>query len=150
MIDEAALDDGRTPGVLALNNGNSDESGQDLHFCSFPWASMNSKVCECKEGQDNCFIVPSITVQKLAGMFGDGQIDMVKMDCEGCEFKSLPALAEPDISKRVMCLAGELHLPDKNLEEIACRWDRGRQVSKCRRSEKNSDDVECGVELSCP
>ena len=40
------------------------------------------------------------------------------MDCEGCEFKSLPALDKPEISKRVRRLAGELHLPDKKLEDL--------------------------------
>merc|ERR1719506_2047589 len=67
---------------------------------------------------------------------------MVKMDCEGCEAKSLPVLAKDTVSPRVRRLAGELHLPDQNLEEIACRWDHGRLLSKC-------GDGECGLELSC-
>ena len=34
-------------------------------------------------GEDNCHIVPSSTVENLAGMFGTDPIAMVKMDCEG-------------------------------------------------------------------
>jgi len=150
-IDQADWDANKgTPGVLALNSGSSDAPGENLHFCSYPWASMNSKMCECKEGDENCIIVPSTTVDDLAAMFGSQPISMVKMDCEGCEFKSLPALAKPHISERVRRLAGELHIPDKNLEELACRWDHGRLMTKCQFSAQNPEDVECDVKLSCP
>jgi len=151
-IDQASLHDKKgPPGVVALNSGSSDVAGKDLHVCSYPWSSMNSKVCDCPEGEDNCVIVPSTTVDTLASMFGnDYPIAMVKMDCEGCEFKSLPALAEPGISKRVRRLAGELHIPDQNLEELACRWNAGKLMSKCQFSKQNKEDVECGVKLDCP
>jgi len=138
------------PGVLALNSGSSDTPGENLHFCSYPESSMNSKMCDCKEGEENCIIVPSTTVDDLADMFGSQPISMVKMDCEGCEFKSLPALAKPKIAERVRRLAGELHIPDKNLEELACRWDNGRLMSKCQFSKENPENVECDVKLSCP
>jgi len=149
-IDQANWDANKgTPGVLALNSGSSDVAGENLHFCSYPWSSMNSKMCDCPEGEDNCHIVPSVAVNDLVAMFGSDPIAMVKMDCEGCEFKSLPALGKKDISKRVRRLAGELHLPDKNLEEIACRWDDGRLLTKCQQGQKGKDDIECGVKLSC-
>jgi len=151
VLDESAMREKKgTPGVLALNSGSADVANQDLHFCSYPWSSMNSKVCDCPAGEDNCHIVPSVTVDHLASMFGTQPIALVKMDCEGCEFKSLPALAMPEIATRVRRLAGELHLPDKTVEELACRWDHGRLLSKCQRSEKNSEDIECNVKLSCP
>lgn len=138
------------PGVLALNEGSSDVPGQSLHFCSYPQSSMNSKMCDCREGEENCVIIPSITVDNLADMFGKQPISMVKMDCEGCEFKSLPALAQTHISTRVRRLAGELHIPDKTVEDLACRWDNGRLVTKCQFSPINQKDVECDVKLSCP
>lgn len=137
-------------GVLALNEGSSDLPGQSLHFCSYPQSSMNSKMCDCKEGEENCVIIPSITVDNLADMFGNQPISMVKMDCEGCEFKSLPALAQTHISTRVRRLAGELHIPDKTVEDLACRWDHGRLVTKCQFSPINQKDVECDVKLTCP
>jgi FkbM family methyltransferase len=137
-------------GVLALNSGSADVAGEGLHFCSYPSSSMNSKMCDCKEGEDNCIIVPSTTVDDLAARFGDQQISMVKMDCEGCEFKSLPALAEPHIFNRVHRLAGELHIPDQKIEELACKWDHGRLMTKCQFSQKNPQDVECDVKLPCP
>lgn len=136
------------PGVLALNRGTDDVDGKDLHFCFDPKSSMNSRVCKCKRGDAQCLIVPSVTVDSLAGMFGKEAIAMVKMDCEGCEFKTLPALADSKVAQRVRRLAGELHLPDRKLEELACRWDKGRLMSKCQQS--SNDDIECGVELTCP
>jgi len=145
-----------TPGVLALNSGSADKDGESLHFCSLPESSMNSKMCDCKEGEDNCLILPSITFDDLGAKFGTQPISMVKMDCEGCEFQSLPALVKSNVSKRVLRFAGELHIPDKKIEELACRWDHGRLVKKCQLSEKNPEereewegDVECDVKLSC-
>lgn len=159
-IDQSKWDsDKGTPGVLALNSGSSDVAGQSLHFCAWLDSSMNSKMCDCKEGEPNCEIIPSITIDDLVGMFGKQSISMVKMDCEGCETRSLPALGQPDISKRVHRLAGELHMPEipedsrKNIEDIACKWDSGRLMSKCQWSpaDKRSppQDVECDVKLSC-
>jgi len=150
VLNEAAMKDEKdAPGVLALNSGSGDVAGQELNFCAYPWSSMNSKVCDCKPSQDNCHVVPSITVDRLASMFASDPIAMVKMDCEGCEFKSLPALGKKHLAKRVRRLAGELHMPDQSLEELACRWDNGRLVSKCQQGKKGKDDVECGVKLAC-
>jgi FkbM family methyltransferase len=143
-------EDQHVPGVIALNRGSADVEGQDLHFCFYKESSMNSKVCDCKRGDDGCVIVPSITIDNMAGMFGIQPIAMVKMDCEGCEFKSLPALAQAHVADRVRRLAGELHLPDQNLEDIACRWNNGRLMSKCQRSKENQENIECAVELNCP
>jgi FkbM family methyltransferase len=142
-------EDQHVPGVLTLNKGISDQKNQELHFCNFLDSSMNSKVCDCKRGDKGCYIVGSIAFDDLFYMFGSETINMVKMDCEGCEFKGLPALANNN-GDRVRRFAGELHLPDENLESLACRWDNGRLVSKCQRSAKNADDIECNVELNCP
>jgi len=150
-IDRNVLEDEETtPGVLALNSGTSDVEDQDLRFCFYKDSSMNSKICDCENLDDGCIIVPSITVDKLARMFGTEKIAMVKMDCEGCEFQTLPALSKSNISKRVQHLAGELHLPDQNLEMLACRWDEGRHMSKCQRSPSDENNIECGVSLTCP
>jgi len=150
VLNEAAMKDEKdAPGVLALNSGSGDVAGQELNFCAYPWSSMNSKVCDCKPSQDNCHVVPSITVDRVVGMFASDTIAMVKMDCEGCEFKSLPALGKSHLAKRVRRLAGELHMPDRSLEELACRWENGRLMSKCQQGRKNKDDVECGVKLAC-
>lgn len=159
-IDQAAWNaDKATAGVLALNSGSSDVDGQSLHFCAWLDSSMNSKTCDCKEGDENCEIIPSVTIDKLAGMFGKQPISMVKMDCEGCETKSLPALAQADISRRVLRLAGELHMPEipaesrKKIEDMACKWDNGRLMTKCQWSPADKrdppQDVECDVKLSC-
>lgn len=144
---EGHTDPLKTAGVMALNRGSADVEGEDLHFCFDPKSSMNSRMCECQRGDDHCIIVPSVTINTLAGMFGLEPIAMVKMDCEGCEFKSLPALAQPEVSKRVRRLAGELHLPDESLEALACRWDKGRLMSKCSQKDEG---IACGVELTCP
>jgi FkbM family methyltransferase len=150
-IQKEMLGEGKMPppGVLALNSGTSDIENQDLKFCFYKDSSMNSKICDCDVNGDGCIVVPSITVDKLANMFGNQPIAMVKMDCEGCEFKALPALLKANISSRVQSLAGELHLPDQNLELLACHWDGGRQMSKCQRSPKDENNIECGVALTC-
>lgn len=140
----------QNPGVIALNRGSAAVAGQDLHLCFIPKQSMNSRVCDCKAGEENCVIVPSITVDRLAGMFGTQPIAMVKMDCEGCEFQSLPALAQMPVVTRIRRLAGELHIPDKEIEEIACRWDHGRLISKCQKNGPLWSDVECDKKLDCP
>merc|ERR1719198_1329399 len=76
------------PGVFALNRGADASDGEDLHFCYDPKSSMNSRVCGCKQGEEHCLVVPRVTVDSLADMFGNEEsIAMVKMDCEGCEFR---------------------------------------------------------------
>jgi len=152
-IEGDSLDaDAQKTGVIALNRGSAAVAGQDLHLCFNPASSMNSRVCDCKEGEANCVIVPSITVDRLAGMFDNQPIAMVKMDCEGCEFQSLPALAQMPVVARIRRLAGELHIPDKEIEEIACRWEHGRLMSKCQMKPGSTlwSDVECDKKLDCP
>jgi len=138
-----------TSGVLAMNAGSADKDGESLHFCYFADSSMNSKMCDCKEGDNGCLILPSITIDDLGAKFDSQPISMLKMDCEGCEFESLPALVRSKVSKRVLRFMGELHIPDEKIEELACRWDHGRLVKKCQFSKTNPQDVECDVELDC-
>lgn len=144
----SAAEFGMRPGVLALNRGTAATDGDDLHLCFDPASSMNARMCDCNLGDQHCTIVPSVTMAKLMSMFGTESIAMVKMDCEGCEFQALPALSEAHLSQRVRRLAGELHIPDQNLESIACRWDRGRLMTKCQYTEDNK--VACEVPLGCP
>jgi FkbM family methyltransferase len=139
-----------TSGVLAMNAGSADKDGQSLHFCYYADSSMNSKMCDCKEGDNGCLILPSITIDDLGAKFDTQPIAMMKMDCEGCEFESLPALVNSKVAKRVQRFMGELHIPDEKIEELACRWDHGRLVKKCQFSKTNPQDVECDVELDCP
>lgn len=137
----------KTPGVLALNRIPTEFDGHDLHFCSNPSEVVTFTACDCEPDEKHCVVVPSITVEHLAGMFGNETIAMVKMDCEGCDYH-LEAMARPEISPRIRRFAGELHLPDENIEELACRWDNGRLVSKCLK--KDNDELECGLGLKCP
>jgi FkbM family methyltransferase len=148
-IDQDTLDSHLAPGVMALNRGSAANEGQDLHLCFNPSSSMNARVCECSDGEPNCVVVPGITMDSLAGKFGKEPIAMVKMDCEGCEFISLPMLAKPEVSGRIKRLAGELHYPDSMLEELACRWEKGRLMSKCEQSNNPAFPTACGVQLKC-
>jgi len=132
------------PGVLALNRAPTENDGDELHYCIDPDDSTKSRICDCDKGVHPCVIVPGIAMESLtSGMFSSEPIAMVKIDCQYCESQSLSALAaNTKMSERVRRLVGQLHAPDQRLEEIACRWDHGRLMSKC-------GDGECGLELSC-
>merc|ERR1712151_1216097 len=82
-----------------------------------------------------------ITTRTLLDMFGPRRIDLMKMDCEGCELNGLSPLGKPEVRKRIQRFAGELHQGrlqkdnpglcedfDQALEDIACFYDGGRYL----------------------
>lgn len=144
LTKEEFVESHEKPGVVALHRGVTDKEGKDLQMCSHPEWSMNARMMsqqsiidggECDCNQLHCTQVPGITAQSLFNdYFGDASINLLKMDCEGCEFESLPFLAEH--ASRVRRLVGELHLPEEHMIDTACQYDNGKYLTKvCRVAE---------------
>lgn len=140
------------PSVVALFSGVTERTGEEIKMCAHPDWSMNAQAstamdyaCDCSTFI--CSTTPGISATSLFDeYYGSSEISLLKMDCEGCEFHALPALAKNP--NRVKRLIGELHVPDEGLIDIACAYDNGKYVSKlCRLSEsewKSSLPLECG------
>jgi FkbM family methyltransferase len=131
------------PGVVALNGGVRTEPGE-IQMCLHPEWSMNARMMNdqaLKDGGDCdcsklvCATAPAVTTQSLFDdYFGEDTINLMKMDCEGCEFEILPFVREH--SSRVTRLVGELHLPEEQLIDTACLYDKGQYLTKvCRVAE---------------
>lgn len=144
--------DTKKPGVVALHGAITDKMGQDLQMCSHPEWSMNARTsireaewpCDCNVM--SCTMVPSVTTEDLLeSYFAKEDISLLKMDCEGCEYQSLPAINKH--SSKILRLVGELHLPEENLIDIACKYDAGKYMSKvCRMGEA---EWSCCLPLDC-
>jgi FkbM family methyltransferase len=137
-----------TPGIMALNRGLADADDKVVGFCYLPPYTTNAFACDCHlskhNGPDQCQKVTSISTQSLMQLFGAEPIAFVKIDCEGCETDSLPAMvnvtqAEPGRIKR---LAGELHAPPPELLDLACQYDSGsRFVKVCIKADGEYDSA---------
>lgn len=129
-------DTGSIPGIMALNRGVADADDETVEFCYSPPYNMNAFTCDCKQtGQNSpneCKAVNGISTESLIRFFGVEPIALIKVDCEGCEVHSLPALM--NITKatpgRIRRLVGELHAPSSELEDIACQYDFGQYFVK--------------------
>lgn len=119
-------------GVLALNQGVVRNTGDLIDFCYTPPLTMNAMICSCLNADIAANAqrrqVPGITMETLVNLFGSSPITLAKVDCEGCEFSTLPAVRDiiaedPDRFRR---LAGELHFPSRDIEDVACRFDMGQ------------------------
>jgi len=140
---EEFANDASKPGVLALHGGITATS-EPIQLCSHPEWSMNARSMNDHARQDGgdcdcekmvCSTVPGYTTQGLFDdHFGQHTVNLLKMDCEGCEFEALPFLAKhPEKLKR---LVGELHVPAENLIDTACLYDNGKYFTKvCRLAE---------------
>lgn len=142
----------KKPGVVALHGAVTDKMGQDLQMCSHPEWSMNARTsireaewpCDCNVM--SCTMVPSVTTENiLDSYFAQEDISLLKMDCEGCEYQSLPAINKHP--SKILRLVGELHLPEEHLINIACKYDAGKYMSKvCRIGEA---EWSCCLPLDC-
>jgi len=153
---EDFVKDPSKPGVVPLFGGVTENPGQDLLMCAHPEWSMNAYVvdkfdegygCDCR--YMNCTKVPGINAEHLfKDYFDNAPITLMKMDCEGCEFHTLPVLAKDP--SRVKRLVGELHMPEEHLIDTACQYDNGMYMTKvCRLEEKkwgSSLALECNQE----
>lgn len=122
------------PGVMALNRGVSNSDMDTVQFCYNPPQTMNSFSCDCSQQPGyECKEVMGISTKSLVDLFGDQGITLLKLDCEGCESFVLPALLEisSQAPGRIARIAGELHHPGLELEELACRFDSGLLWEMC-------------------
>jgi len=143
LSEEEFANDASKPGVLALHGGIT-KTTEPIQLCSHPEWSMNARSmneharedggdCDCSKMV--CSTVPGYTTQSLFDdYFGQHPVNLLKMDCEGCEFEALPFLAKN--SERVKRLVGELHVPAEDLIDTACLYDDGKYFTKvCRLAE---------------
>jgi FkbM family methyltransferase len=127
-IEEVSLSSGkRTPGVVALNRALTDTDDTEVRICYDDTQSMEARTDTslCTEQ----FTVRGVTSLSLLNKFGDENLTLVKMDCEGCESSALPAFNHPPVTRKVERLVGELHCPDRNLKNIACRYDAAHYMT---------------------
>jgi FkbM family methyltransferase len=117
------------PGIFPLNRGVSDSDDKTIEFCYAPPQSMNSFACTCASlpGYE-CKEVSTVSTKQLLDYFDGQNITLLKMDCEGCEAYTLPALGDiaSTMPGRVTRTVGELHHPGVELEELACKLNAGR------------------------
>jgi FkbM family methyltransferase len=148
------LSDSKKPGVRALNAAVTETDGEDVQMCSHPSVSMNSRtstaaehgihpVCNCSF--ETCAKVPGVSTEGLLDYFGEDTVTLLKMDCEGCEYQGLPAIAKHP--KRIARLVGELHAPEENLIDIACLYEEGEFMTKVCRVDKAN--WSCCLPLDC-
>mmetsp|Transcript_42754 Transcript_42754/g.78106 ORF Transcript_42754/g.78106 Transcript_42754/m.78106 type:complete len:369 (-) Transcript_42754:124-1230(-) len=119
-------------GVLALNNAITGVDGESVRLCDNPpQQSMKARTCDCS-AQDEEFggkiCVVGQTMDYFLNIFSSQTIDLLKMDCEGCEFHALPALTKyvETSGQRIVRFTGELHEQGKKIEDLVCQFDGGR------------------------
>jgi FkbM family methyltransferase len=138
-------------GVVALNAAVTAVTGDIVHMCSNPSGSMNSRASDptlCNCSYETCANVSGVNILGVMDDYFAGQdINLMKMDCEGCEFHSLPALATLEQPLRINRLVGELHVPTEELIDVACMYEDGRYMTKvCRVGEH---EWSCCLPLEC-
>lgn len=146
------VDASKPAGVLALHRGVMGNLGDSLTMCSSPGWSMNARAiqptdetpCDCTVS--TCTTVPGITTERLFDdFFPLEEVTLLKMDCEGCEAHSLPAIAKWPL--RIKRLIGELHMPEEEHINLACLYDRGAYMTKvCKVAQ---DQYSCCLPLDC-
>jgi len=129
-----------TPGVLALNNGVDEVDGRTFGMCHTPPWTMGARMCNCdteedpsqlpeipEDGVRQCYPIVSRSIDALINMFKGDKIAILKMDCEGCEFSAIPALAKlpPASLQQIVRFAGELHEPNLEMENFLCKLNMG-------------------------
>lgn len=152
----------RVPGILAVHRAVA-EPNKDMNVCWSPDNSMNAAMCDCKQPpfESLCLDVKSIGTEEMMSFFGKEGVDFLKMDCEGCERHSLPALKKMSNSdKLVKRLVGELHNVPGELEDMACKFNHQTWMTKVcgpprgagqeLECDKSTRDKNCYVEVSWP
>ncbi|CAE7307734.1 unnamed protein product, partial [Symbiodinium pilosum] len=68
----------------------------------------------CSEGWTACFRVPAWSLGNLLELLGIEQVDHLKLNCEGCEYR---VLSDPTVQRWMslsrVSLSGELHHPER-------------------------------------
>jgi len=140
---ESDFKKGSKSGLLTLNHAVVSNKRESIEVCYTPPYTMMAQVCSCQDDPTwpgkQCKQVTGITTKGLFDLFGTDPVTIVKIDCEGCEFSSLPALMEilKEDPHRVRRLVGELHFPTPELEKMACQLDSGQYFVRLCRTEEN-------------
>jgi FkbM family methyltransferase len=140
VFDEKSFtSNGHAPGVALLHKGVAGAADEMLRICSPPWSTMNAYLsldanqCKCLDNATPCHEVQSISSDHMLNLFGEEDITLLKLDCEGCEKASLPVIANGPASQRIKRMVGELHDPDPSLVQLACKWDGAKYFTAfCR------------------
>lgn len=120
-------------GVVALNNGIADVDGKVTDLCYTPPNTMAARICNCSNGysktlKEQCHHIIGLSTASLLQKFGDAPIDLLKMDCEGCELDVIPDLIKLTTTSRLRIerFAGELHAVPNELEDFVCKFQQGQ------------------------
>jgi len=154
MTKKEFLQNPNRPGVVALNRAVTEKDGDQLQMCAHPDWSMEARSptidgipCDCDHWI--CTSVKGVSPGSLLqDYFGEQKISLLKLDCEGCEIKALPALASHP--GQILRFAGELHVPEEHLIDIACNWDEGKYFTKvCRTGKSWEWKFDSSMKLGC-
>lgn len=124
------------PGVGAIQKAISTREGFVLNMCipghDDQTGSMNAypitptKPCQCQAGgKDFCTQVGSTTMRFLFGAFLNEPVHFVKLDCEECEREALTEIQQLGLSGRILRLAGEMHMMEPPIVDLACQYNQG-------------------------
>lgn len=126
----------KRPGVLALHSGIASKDGQTVGMCYTPPWTLGSRICDCKveeprvpkKWMKQCLPMVGHTMHYFLRLFGDANIGLLKLDCEGCEHEAVPQLKKhlQTSGQQIMRFAGELHEQRNNIEDLACKFEGGR------------------------
>jgi FkbM family methyltransferase len=152
-LDEAAFKEGTKTGILALNRAVSNDNQKGIDMCYWPPHTQTATICDCQDKRnknqflpgEQCMHVGGVTTRSLVGYFGLDPITMLKVDCEGCEYVSMPVIAQvgQESPLRITRLAGELHWPTRDLEDVACKYELGKFF--IRHCDQGDLPLDCGV-----
>ena len=118
-----------TDTIIPFNNAVSGSDGETVRFprSSSPYNKIERKPDEPSQDYVD---VQTVTLNSFLSRTADsGDIDLLKLDCEGAEFDILPALSETTIA-RIQAIRMECHgTPDTLIEDL-CK--KGFAVSRRR------------------
>mmetsp|Transcript_32670 Transcript_32670/g.53773 ORF Transcript_32670/g.53773 Transcript_32670/m.53773 type:complete len:249 (+) Transcript_32670:2-748(+) len=126
----------RRAGVLAIHSGIASMDGQTVGMCYTPPWTLGTRICNCtleepsipQKWHKQCLPMVGHTMHHFLKLFGDANIDFLKLDCEGCEHEAVPQLVKhlKNSEQQIMRFAGELHEQRNDIEDFACQFEGGR------------------------
>ena len=121
--------------VLPLNKALSDQASivELIVYNTHPNAnSIDEKNMVNMDGSKFKESVETISLKEIIDMFNGEQIDFLKMDCEGCEYKVLRSLSGEYFSK-ILNLTMEYHHGLQDIPELLTRQGFYININECNK-----------------
>ena len=110
-LNRAVTGDGRN---VTLAIGSASMSAHVVGSSTAPRKASRAEVSTGGSTQEDAatrtYLVGSTCLERLLDEHGVGDVDLLKLDCEGCEYEVFDELrAKPSLRRRIKGMAGELH-----------------------------------------